>query len=67
MNFTDPHEHALAVEMLRRERAALETPVEHILFDNDPANGSIATRIEVMLTEPDEASFYGSGVYTSEP
>ncbi len=47
---TDRH-----VRDLAARRAKLESPVERILFDNDPANGSIAARIEVMLSEPDNA------------
>ena len=40
------------VEQLKRARAKLATPLDRILFDNDPANGRAALRIVAMTESP---------------
>lgn len=42
------------IESMKEQRATLKTPVERILFDNDPRNGTFAERIVAMTESADE-------------
>lgn len=39
------------IKLAAARRAALETPLERILFDNDPANGPLIVRVGAMLSD----------------